>query len=97
MIRETAPDATEKISYRMPTFTLQGNLVRSAAFKQHIGFYPCPSGGEELEEQLSVYKSGKGSLRFPLHEPMPLDLIRKVVALRVQANEAKAQKRHRRA
>src|SRR5574341_2081418 len=76
-IRKAAPDAEETIKYRMPTFTLKGNLVYFAAFKNHIGFYPVPSGIEKFKKELSVYKQGKGSVQFPLDQPMPHDLIRR--------------------
>lgn len=89
-IRETAPDAEEKISYQMPTFYLHGNLVHFAAFKLHIGFYPTPTGVEAFQERLSVYKGAKGSVQFPLDQPMPLDLIREIVHYRVQESVAKA-------
>ena len=74
-IRAAAPDAEEKISYQMPTFFLKGNLVHFAAFKQHIGFYPAPRGIEEFKEELSIYKGAKGSVQFPLDQPLPLDLV----------------------
>ena len=89
-IHEAAPDATEKISYQMPTFYLMGNLVHFAAFKEHIGFYPVPTGIEKFKKELSVYKQGKGSVQFPLDEPMPYDLISKIVKFRVKENLAKA-------
>lgn len=89
-IREAAPEAEETISYQMPTFTLKGNLVHFAAFKNHIGFYPTPTGTEKFQEQLSVYKGGKGSIRFPLDQPMPLALISEIVKFRVEENLAKA-------
>ncbi len=96
-IRAAAPDATEKISYQMPTFDLKGNLVHFAAFKSHIGFYPTPSGTAAFKEELARYQAGKGSIQFPLDEPMPLDLIRRIVKMRVNENlrkaEAKAKKR----
>ncbi|MBE0409468.1 MAG: DUF1801 domain-containing protein [Anaerolineales bacterium] len=85
-IRKAAPQAQETIKYRMPTFTLGGNLVHFAAFKNHIGFYPTPSGIDHLKEELSAYKSGKGSVRFPLDEPIPFDLIRRMVELRIKEN-----------
>lgn len=85
-IRNAAPQAQETIKYRMPTFTLGGNLVHFAAFKNHIGFYPTPSGIDHLKEELSAYKSGKGSVRFPLDEPIPFDLIRRMVELRIKEN-----------
>lgn len=85
-IKAIVPDAEEKISYQMPTFYLNGNLVHFAAFKNHIGFYPTPSGITEFEKELSVYKSAKGSAQFPITEPMPLDLIRKMVQYRADEN-----------
>ena len=88
-IRKAAPDATETISYQMPTFKLNGNLVHFAAFKNHIGFYPVPSGIEAFKEELLPYIAGKGTLRFPLGEPIPYDLIEKVVAYRVKENLSK--------
>ena len=79
-IRETVPDAQETISYQMPTFTLNGRyLVYFAAYKKHIGLYPAPIGVEEFQEAMSVYGAGKGTLKFPLDQPIPFDLIRKVV------------------
>jgi uncharacterized protein YdhG (YjbR/CyaY superfamily) len=89
-IHEAAPDATEKISYQMPTFYLKGNLVHFAGFKEHIGFYPVPTGIEKFKKELSVYKQGKGSAQFPLDQPMPYDLITKIVKFRVKENLAQA-------
>jgi uncharacterized protein YdhG (YjbR/CyaY superfamily) len=86
IIHEAAPDAKEAISYQMPTFKLNGNLVHFAAFKSHIGFYPKPSGTETFQKELSPYKSGKGSVRFPLDQPIPYDLIKKIVLFRVKEN-----------
>ena len=95
-IRAAAPDAEEKISYQMPTFFLKGNLVHFAAFKQHIGFYPAPRGIEEFKEELAIYKGAKGSVQFPLDQPLPLDLVARIVRFRVAENlaaaEAKARK-----
>ena len=90
MIHEAAPDAQEAISYQMPTFKLKGNLVHFAAFKSHIGFYPVPSGVEAFKDELSIYKQGKGSVQFPLDQPIPYDLISRIVQFRVQENLAKA-------
>jgi uncharacterized protein YdhG (YjbR/CyaY superfamily) len=90
LVRAEAPDAQEAISYGMPTFKLNGNLVHFAAFQHHIGFYPVPSGIEQFKSELSVYRQGKGSVQFPLDQPIPYDLIRKVVAFRVQENSQKA-------
>ena len=90
VIREEAPDAEEAIKYQLPTFVLNGNLVHFGAFKNHIGFYPAPQGIEEFKEELSAYKGAKGSVQFPLDQPMPLDLIRRIVRFRVQGNLEKA-------
>jgi uncharacterized protein YdhG (YjbR/CyaY superfamily) len=89
IINEVAPEAKEAISYQMPAFKLNGNLVYFAGFKSHIGFYPTPSGTETFQKELSPYKSGKGSVRFPLDQPIPYDLIRKIVLFRVKENLAK--------
>ena len=89
-IRKAAPDAVETISYGIPTFKLNGNLVHFAAFKNHIGFYPTPNGIEEFEKELSVYKQGKGSVQFPLDKPLPLILITKIVKYRTKKNTEKA-------
>jgi uncharacterized protein YdhG (YjbR/CyaY superfamily) len=84
-IREAAPGAVEAISYRMPTFKLNGkNLVHFAAFQHHIGFYPIPSGIVAFEKELSPYKQGKGSVQFPLDQPIPYDLVKKIVEYRVR-------------
>jgi uncharacterized protein YdhG (YjbR/CyaY superfamily) len=85
-IRAAAPAAEEKISYQMPTFALHGNLVHFAAFKHHIGFYPAPSGIEAFQEEIAPYAHAKGSLRFPLDQPLPLDLVRRIVEFRVAEN-----------
>ena len=90
-IKSAAPGATEKISYQMPTFFLKGNLVHFAAFQNHIGFYPVPSGIEAFREELSAYKGGKGSVQFPLDKPLPLDLVARIVSFRVKENLAKAE------
>ena len=83
-IRKAAPDALEMISYGIPAFKFKGKpLVYFAAFKNHIGFYPTPTGVEEFEKELSVYKQGKGSVQFPLDKPMPLKLISKIVKFRM--------------
>lgn len=91
VIKASAPDAEEKISYQMPTFTLYGNLVHFAACKNHIGFYPTPSGIIAFEEELSVYKGSKGSIQFPLTQPLPYDLVRKIVKFRVVENIKRAE------
>src|SRR6185295_4229342 len=70
-IRKAAPDAEEAMSYQMQTFKLKGNLVHFAAFKNHIGFYPAPTGIEQFKKELAIYQKGKGTLQFPLDKPMP--------------------------
>lgn len=89
-IQKAAPGAQEAIKYQMPTFTLNGNLVHFAAFKNHVGFYPIPTGIEAFKKELSVYKQGKGSVQFPLDQPIPYNLIRKIVKFRVKENLARA-------
>ncbi len=89
-IREEAPEAEETIKYRMPTFMLDGNLVYFAAFKNHVGFYPIPTGIEKFKKELSAYKTARGSVQFPLDKPIPYALIRKIVRFRVKENRAKA-------
>jgi uncharacterized protein YdhG (YjbR/CyaY superfamily) len=96
-IRAAAPDAEEKISYQMPTFSLKGNLVHFAAHTNHIGFYPTPSGIAAFQDELSGYKGAKGSVQFPLEQPLPLDLIQRIVQFRVAENlENAAAKAHKR-
>ncbi|WP_139991831.1 iron chaperone [Paenibacillus paridis] len=90
VIKKAAPEATEKIGYQMPTFVLHGNLVHFAAYKNHIGLYPAPSGIEAFKQQLSPYKGAKGSIRFPLDEPIPYELISEIVKYRVAENIEKA-------
>ena len=85
-IKAAAPDAEEKISYQIPTFALKGNLVHFAAWKKHIGFYPTSSGTQAFEHELSIYESAKGSVKFPIEKPLPLDLISKIVKFRVAEN-----------
>ena len=92
-IKEAAPEAQETINYQIPTFTLNGNLVHFAAFEKHIGFYPTPSGMEAFKQELSRYKGAKGSVQFPIDEPLPLPLIRRIVEYRVKENLARKQKR----
>lgn len=89
-IKKAAPQAAETINYQMPTFTLHGNLVHFATFKTHIGFYPTPSGIAKFQKELAAYKGAKGSVQFPLDQPMPFDLITKIVQFRVKENLAKA-------
>jgi len=89
-IREAAPDAEEAISYQLPTFKLHGSLVHFGAFKSHIGFYPTSAGAEQFQKELSVYQGAKGSVRFPLDQPMPYALIKRIVEYRVKENRARA-------
>ena len=94
-IHAAAPGAQETIKYQIPTFTLNGNLVHFGAFKNHIGFYPTPSGTERFQQELSVYKSGKGSVQFPLDEPIPYDPIRRIVEYRVQETRSQARPKNK--
>jgi uncharacterized protein YdhG (YjbR/CyaY superfamily) len=89
-IRNAAPDAQETISYNMPTFALEGALVHFAAFKKHIGFFPPVRGDARLEKAASPYAGEKGNLRFPLDQPIPYGLIKRLVKLRVKQNSSKA-------
>jgi uncharacterized protein YdhG (YjbR/CyaY superfamily) len=88
-IRKAAPKAEETIKYGIPTFTLNGNLVHFGGFKNHIGFYPTPSGIEAFKKELSVYNGAKGSIQFPIDKPLPLALIGKIVKYRVKKNTEK--------
>lgn len=94
-IKAAAPDAEEKISYQMPTLYLKGNLVHFAAFKNHIGFYPTPSGVEAFKEEIARYQGAKGSIQFPLDEPIPLDLITRIVKMRVAENMKRSESKSR--
>jgi len=93
-IKNLVPEATEKISYKMPTFFLNGNLVHFAAFKDHIGFFPAPSGITAFEKELTPYRSGKGTLRFPFNNPIPWNLIKKVIKFKVKENLNKEKKKN---
>lgn len=98
LIREGAPEATETISYAIPTFDLNGgHLVHFAGFARHIGFYPVPTGIEAFKAELAAFKTGKGSVQFPLDQPLPEALIRRIVAFRIaevqQAAQAQLSKR----
>ena len=92
VMKEAAPDAVEKISYQMPTLYLNGNLVHFAAYARHIGFYPAPSGIEAFKEELSQFKGAKWSVHFPLDQPLPMDLISRIVRFRVTENMKKGRK-----
>ncbi len=89
LIQKTAPDATEAMSYGVPAFNLNGNLVLFAAFKKHIGLYPEPSGIEAFKKELSEYETAKGTIKFPLDRPIPYDLVKKIVKYRVKENLGK--------
>lgn len=89
-IKKAAPDAAEVMKYQIPTFVLNENLVHFAAFKNHVGFYPTPSGIEAFAQELSQYKSAKGSVQFPIKEPMPLSLIDRIVRFRVEEAKRKS-------
>jgi len=87
LVRETVPDAEETISYQIPTFKLNGKyLIYFAGYKDHISLHPAPSGSEAFNKQIARYKSGKGTLRFTLDEPLPLPLIKKIVQRMLHAN-----------
>lgn len=93
LIKSLVPDATETISYAIPTFDRHGkHLVHFAGFKNHIGFYPTPSGLVAFADELAPYLTGKGTAQFPLDKPLPIDLIRKVVEFRLAESEARAAK-----
>jgi uncharacterized protein YdhG (YjbR/CyaY superfamily) len=94
-IKAAAPDAQEIISYQMPAFALKGNLVYFSASKNHIGFYPTPSAIKAFEDELSVYEGAKGSVQFPYDEPLPLELIGRMVQFRVAENLKKAESKAR--
>ena len=88
-IQKAAPDAQEAISYKIPTFTLNGNLIHFAAYKKHIGLYPAPRGAEEFKKELSAYEGGKGTVQFPLNKPIPYDLITRIVKFKVKQTKSK--------
>ncbi|SMD45730.1 Uncharacterized conserved protein YdhG, YjbR/CyaY-like superfamily, DUF1801 family [Aquiflexum balticum DSM 16537] len=94
-VREAAPEATESINYGIPTFKFAGNLVHFAAYKNHIGFYPAPSGMEEFKKEVATYKTGKGTMQFPLDKPIPYALISAMVQFRVKENKEKSSKKRK--
>jgi uncharacterized protein YdhG (YjbR/CyaY superfamily) len=96
-IQQAAPDAEERISYRMPAYKLQGILVYFAGYGKHIGFYPTASGVEAFKHELTRYKCAKGSVQFPIDEPLPLDLVTRIVRFRAEEDGAKAGGRRGRA
>ena len=85
-IQQAAPDAKEAIKYGIPTFVLNGNLVHFGGYKNHIGFYPAPMGIEVFKQETAKYEAGKGTLQFKLNEPLPLELISRIVKFRVEMN-----------
>lgn len=94
LIHEIAPEAVETISYAIPTFDLgKRHLVHFAGYDHHIGFYPTPVGSEAFAEELKAYKTGKGSVQFPLDQPLPVDLIRRIVEFRLASEAARTAKR----
>lgn len=94
LIRSVAPDATETIAYAIPTFDLNGtHLVHFAGYAHHVGFYPIPSAMVAFADELAPYRSGKGSARFPLGQPLPVDLIRRIVEFRVRESEERSRKK----
>ena len=91
LIKSVAPEATETISYAIPTFDLNGHhLAHFAGFAKHVGFYPTPSGIAAFKDELKPYKSAKGSVQFPFSQPMPLDLIRRMVEFRLEESTGRA-------
>lgn len=95
VIKAEVPDAQERIAYGMPTFSQYGNLVHFAAFKNHIGFFPAPSGIENFKDELAKYKTSKGTVQFPLKEEIPMDLVREIVRFRLKENLANAEAKHK--
>jgi uncharacterized protein YdhG (YjbR/CyaY superfamily) len=84
VIREAAPEATEAISYWIPTFKLNGNLVHFGGYKKHVSFYPSPSGIEAFSEELATYETSRGTVKFPLNKPIPYELMKRMVEFRVK-------------
>ena len=93
IIRESAPAASEKISYQMPTFYQNGNLIHFAAYERHIGFYPGPRAVQVFESEISNYKTSKGAIQFPIDQPIPIELVKKIVDFRVVENSARPKKK----
>jgi uncharacterized protein YdhG (YjbR/CyaY superfamily) len=92
-IRKAAPDAEKAIKYQIPAFTLKGTLIHFAAYKNHIGLYPAPRGVQKFKAELSGYEGGKGTVRFPLDQPIPFALITRIVKFRAQKNLERAKSR----
>jgi len=93
IVKKAAPGAEETINYGVPTLILSGNLVHFGGFKNHIGFYPAPSGIEAFKKELSVYEGAKGSVKFPVDKPLPAALITKIVKFRIKENLEKAKQK----
>jgi uncharacterized protein YdhG (YjbR/CyaY superfamily) len=89
-IREAAPEAKEAIKYQIPTYTLKGNLVSFAAYKNHIGLYPVPAGTKKFQKELAIYRAAKSTAKFPLDQPIPFDLIRQLVKFRVKESSGRS-------
>jgi uncharacterized protein YdhG (YjbR/CyaY superfamily) len=89
-ILELVPRAEEVISYGIPTYKFYGNLVHFGGYKNHVGFYPGPSGLEAFRDEVDEYKNGKGSVQFPIDKPLPMTLIKKIISFRMAENEAKS-------
>lgn len=96
-IRTAAPELEEAIKYEIPTFIGNGNVVFFAGFKDHISVYPAPRGNKEFQQELSRYAGGKGTVRFPMDEPIPLDLIRRITLFRLEQDRARAKARRKNA
>ena len=94
-IHTVAPEAEEKISYQIPTFYLKGNLVHFAAYKNHIGFYPTSSGVAAFLHELTPYHVSKGAIQFPIDQPLPLDLVRRIVKFRMEENLHRAESKNK--
>jgi uncharacterized protein YdhG (YjbR/CyaY superfamily) len=96
LINEVVPNAEEKISYQIPTFTLNGSyLIYFAGFKNHVSVYPAPRGTEQFKKELAAYEGGKGTVRFPLDQPIPYGLIKRIVKFKVKENKEKAKEKPR--
>ena len=93
LIKQAAPAAEEIISYQMPAYKLQGILVYFAGYKNHIGFYPTASGIKQFQLEIVAYKHSKGAVQFPINEPIPADLVARIVAFRIKENELKSFKK----
>jgi uncharacterized protein YdhG (YjbR/CyaY superfamily) len=89
-IRKAAPQAEEGISYQIPVFKLEGNMIFFAAYKKHVSVYPAPRGSAEFKDELAAYEGGKGTVQFPLDQPIPYDLITRITKFRVKDNLARA-------